>query len=64
MATRECRDRQRRHVAPFVAIIGGAVLDMLVARQYLTDAQTTDKREVSRALSALLWDTAHPSMRR
>jgi len=58
-AVQEHRDRLRRKLGLYFVAIDDRVLDLLVRRGYIEDHQVIEKREVSRALSAYLWDCAH-----
>jgi hypothetical protein len=58
-ALKEHRARMRKGLATAHVVYDAAVLDMLVARRYLNDDETTDKAKVSKALSQALWDPAH-----
>jgi ribosomal protein S8 len=53
---RECRARQRRGVCLYAVEVNGAIIDMLVKLGWLLDQEATDKKLVSKALTAMLKD--------
>jgi len=59
LATQECRERERRKLALYYAVIDAQTLDRLVRDGYISDAATLDKKAVSKGLSAALWDWGH-----
>jgi hypothetical protein len=55
---RRYRQRRRDRQAVYLVSAGGTVLDMLVRLGHLADHETTNKRQVAKAISDLLADAA------